>query len=341
MNIFLRISILFSLIYFTYSCSQYHTVVSGDICYSIAIKYQITLNDLMSLNLGLNCQVLYIGKQICIKSSSPSGSCSSYYTVKQGDYCYLIAQNNGISLNDFYNLNNGINCNSLQVGKTVCISGGGDSGDDDTTTNSPPVSPSDNLVTKDEFINAVVSSGYQRPRDEQYINFVTKAGPDGSITSKRELAMFLAQILWESGGLVYLSEIACLQNGCAGSYVTADDYPGQKYYGRGYIQLTWSYNYKAASQDLYNDLRLYTNANQVALNDGIAWAVSFWYWKKNVHSRPGVSSGQFGATTNAINGALECSGPYTSKARQRFEIYKKVLVAFSIFEAPIENGCYN
>ncbi|CAF1122657.1 unnamed protein product [Brachionus calyciflorus] len=258
----------------------------------------------MRLNPGLNCQLLSIGKQICIKSTPPIRSCGKYYTVKPGDYCFMIAQNNGISLIDFNNLNSGINCNSLKVGQTVCIAGG-----------------SGSLVTKDEFLKAVVSSGYKTPRDDQYVNFVSKAAPDG--------------------GFVYLSEIACLQNGCAGSYVTADDYPGQKYYGRGYIQLTWSYNYKAASQDLYNDLRLYTNANQVALDDGISWAVSFWYWKKKVHSRPGVSSGQFGATTNAINGALECSGPFTSKARQRFEIYKKVLVAFSIFEGPIENGCYN
>ena len=31
--------------------------------------------------------------------------------------------------------------------------------------------------------------------------------------------------MWESGGLIYLSELACALNGCAGSYETADDYP--------------------------------------------------------------------------------------------------------------------
>ena len=88
-------------------------------------------------------------------------------------------------------------------------------------------------------------------------------------------------------------------------------------------------------------MRLWTNPAQVSANDNIAWSVSFWYWKVNVHSRPGVSSGQFGVTTNAINGGLECSGPYQDKARKRFDIYKKVLTAFNINEAAIESGCYN
>ena len=235
----------------------------------------------------------------------------------------MIAQNNGISLDEFYNLNRGINCNILQIGQTVCISNSG------------------RFCSRKEFINAVMSNGFRRPRYNQYINFISRASPDGAIATKRELAMFLAQIMWESGGLIYLSELACMLNGCAGSYETADDYPGQRYYGRGYIQLSWAYNYKAASQDLYNDLRLWTNPGQVSSNDNIAWAVSFWFWKKNVHSRPGVSAGHFGVTTHAINGALECSGPYKEKARMRFAIYKKVLAAFNIHEAAIETGCYN
>jgi chitinase len=344
MNIYFTLSLALVIISLTNACSNYHTVISGNTCYDIATLYGISLNDLTSFNPGLNCQMLQIGQKLCVSGSgggSTGGSCSSYYVIKSGDYCYAIAQNNGISLDQFYTLNAGINCNNLQIGQIVCVSGngGGSSGTTSAPITNPPSSGA--LVSSTQFINALVSNGYQRPRDDQYSNFISRAAPDGAITTKRELAMFLSQILWESGGLIYLAEIICLQNGCAGSYQTADDYAGQRYYGRGYIQLTWSYNYRAASQDLYNDLRLYTNPNQVALNDNIAWAVSFWYWKKNVHSRPGVSSGQFGVTTNAINGALECSGPYQDKARKRFDIYKKVLAAFGINEVAIESGCYN
>ena len=104
--------------------------------------------------------------------------------------------------------------------------------------------------------------------------------------------------------------------------------------------MSWWYNYKAASSDLFNDDRLYTDPDQVATNDDIAWAVSFWFWKTNVHSLPGVSDGEFGVTTKAINGALECSGSNYDTAKKRFEIYKIVLTAFNIDEEANENGCY-
>ena len=116
--------------------------------------------------------------------------------------------------------------------------------------------------------------------------------------------MFLAQIIWESSGLQFVEEIACKNNECPDSYKSWDDYPGYynltehilklhvfiilfylnlfkgvRYYGRGYIQLSWSYNYKAASLALFNDLRLYTNPNLVSENDENSWGVSFWYWK--------------------------------------------------------------
>lgn len=328
------------------SCSRYHTVVSGDICWDIAGKYGISLDSLQTLNPGLNCGALQIGQRICVAGGSSggsnggSGSCASQHTVTSGQYCYLIASNYGLTLDSFIALNPGINCNNLQIGQTVCVqagNSGGGGGNGGTT-----VAPSgDALITKAQFITAVTSNGYVTPTDTKYLNLVNQAASKGSITTKRELAMFLAQILWESGGLIYLSELACALNNCAGSYQSADDVPGKYYYGRGYIQLTWSYNYKAASLDLYRDLRLLNNPEQVATNDEIAWAVSFWYWQKHVHNRPGVSAGQFGVTTNAINGALECAGPYKDKAKRRFEIYKNVLKAFSINETPIETGCYN
>ena len=69
--------------------------------------------------------------------------------------------------------------------------------------------------------------------------FIKNAGPDGGITSKTELAMFMAEIMWESGGLYYKAELACKDNNCAGSYVDNVGLSGKYYYGRGYIQLTW------------------------------------------------------------------------------------------------------
>ena len=78
----------------------------------------------------------------------------------------------------------------------------------------------------------------------------------------------------------------------------------------------------------------------MAENDEIAWAVSFWYWKANVHSNKDVLNGHFGSSTKLINGALECNGANTYIAKRRFNLYVATLKAFNINETPIETGCY-
>jgi hypothetical protein len=79
-----------------------------------------------------------------------------------------------------------------------------------------------------EFSNALTFNKYPVPTKAQYDNFVNGASSQGGITSKRELAMFLAQvntikflynsqyffyndfllykIIHESGGLIYKVE---------------------------------------------------------------------------------------------------------------------------------------
>uniref|UniRef100_A0A914EFS5 LysM domain-containing protein n=1 Tax=Acrobeloides nanus TaxID=290746 RepID=A0A914EFS5_9BILA len=50
-------------------------------------------------------------------------ACDKGYTVQSGDTCWAIWTNNGMSEQQFYDLNPGINCNDLQIGQVVCISG--------------------------------------------------------------------------------------------------------------------------------------------------------------------------------------------------------------------------
>ncbi|RWS11900.1 hypothetical protein B4U79_02455, partial [Dinothrombium tinctorium] len=188
------------------------------------------------------------------------------------------------------------------------------------------------------FKNAIEANGYPVPKQEQYKSMVSQARSAGGIASKQELAMFLAQILHESGGLIYKKEIACARTGCPGVYDNGVGYPRRNYYGRGYIQLTHSYNYKAASQDLYGDDRLLRDPDLVSDNENVAWATAFWYWRTRVRNQANVLKFWFGSSTNAINGALECRGAYQDKARRRFEIYKRVLKAFNLNVTPIENG---
>ena len=184
-------------------------------------------------------------------------------------------------------------------------------------------------VDQSTFIKAFENNGYDAPNDTQYYYF--KNGISfGGFTTKRELAMFVAQIMHESGGLKYKEELACVGNKCS-QYGVLN---GKQFYGRGYIQLTWIDNYREASKALCPEdpEKLLRNPELVA-EEEYAWKTAFWFWKKNVHNKPGVQNGLFGASTKAINGAIE-TNPNHPQAKHRFELYKNVFKAFGINEIP-------
>jgi len=47
--------------------------------------------------------------------------CTKTHIVKKGEYCYLIATNNKMTLKQFMSKNQGLNCDKLWVGDKVCI----------------------------------------------------------------------------------------------------------------------------------------------------------------------------------------------------------------------------
>ncbi|RKP36710.1 lysozyme-like domain-containing protein [Dimargaris cristalligena] len=203
------------------------------------------------------------------------------------------------------------------------------------------------------FYQAVMVGGFPRPTPGQCDDFREYATTEGGIVRPREAAMFLTQVLWESNGLRSKEEHVCAGNQCPGNYTTDNDFSYtekqgdqtrtvvNQYYGRGYIQLTWSYNYLAASKSMYGDDRLYKNPQLVASDEMTAWRTSFWFWKQHVHDIKEVQDGQFGASTRAINGGLECDGPYQDKARLRFELYTKILKIVEPDTTPDPAGCYS
>lgn len=306
-------------------CSQYYIVATGDLCVNIAQKYNIDLNTLLSYNIGLNCNNLQIGQQICVVGGE-SDPCMKSYSVVAGDICWNIASSNGLTLDQLLSYNPGLDCSNLKIGQELCLSKG---------SGPTPPTPTGS-ISFEQFNQAVQTCGFQAPSDSLYTSFVSRAPTDGSITTNRELAMFLAEILHESGGLIYKREIRCISDGCPNDYRTPEDDPTLFYYGRGFIQLTWSSNYRSASLALFGDDRLVRNPDLVAQSDDYSWAVSFWFWKVNVHDN--VQGGQFGAATRGINGGLECS-PCRAACLTRFEYYSKILLIFGVDETPDPSGC--
>ena len=92
-----------------------YIVQSGDSLWSIAKKYNISVNSLKSAN-NLNSNLLQIGQKLII----PSDTSYEYYTVKSGDSLWKIANNYGININDLINVNN-LTSDILSIGQVLLI----------------------------------------------------------------------------------------------------------------------------------------------------------------------------------------------------------------------------
>lgn len=92
-----------------------YVVKSGDSLWSIAKKYNITVNELKDAN-NLSSNMLSIGQQLIIPETSEYET----YVVKSGDSLWKIAQNYDVNVNDLIKLNN-LSSDVLQIGQTLLI----------------------------------------------------------------------------------------------------------------------------------------------------------------------------------------------------------------------------
>lgn len=150
-----------------------------------------------------------------------------------------------------------------------------------------------------------------------------------SETQRREAAAFLANIGHESGDLRYVREInqANYSHYCDWGQPYGCPAGQSAYYGKGPMQLSWNFNYKAAGDSLGIDLL--NNPEWVATDPAISWMTAIWYWM--TQSGPGymtphnamVNNHGFGETIRSINGALECGGAGWDKVQARIERYRR------------------
>lgn len=93
---------------------NYYVVKSGDTLWSIARKYNLSVNELKALN-NLSSNALSVGQRLIIGKES-----SNNYVVSAGDTLWAIARKFNVSVDDIKTLNN-LSSNNLSIGMTLKI----------------------------------------------------------------------------------------------------------------------------------------------------------------------------------------------------------------------------
>ncbi|MFI2370408.1 glycoside hydrolase family 19 protein [Streptomyces sp. NPDC018833] len=155
------------------------------------------------------------------------------------------------------------------------------------------------------------------------------ANTGSDTVKKQEAAAFLANVSHETGGLVHVVEqnTANYPHYCDWSQPYGCPAGQAAYYGRGPIQLSWNFNYKAAGDALGIDLL--NNPWRVEREAAVAWKTGLWYW--NTQTGPGtmtphnamVNQAGFGQTIRSINGSLECDGKNPAQVQSRVSKYQQ------------------
>ncbi|CAL5016169.1 unnamed protein product [Urochloa decumbens] len=173
-----------------------------------------------------------------------------------------------------------------------------------------------NFYTRSAFLDAA----------NKYSGF---AHGGSEVQGKREIAAFFAHVTHETGHFCYISEINKSNRYCDPNNRQWPCAAGKYYYGRGPLQISWNYNYGPAGRDIgFDGLG---NPDIVAQNAGIAFKTALWFWMNNVHR---VMPQGFGATTRAINGALECNGNNPAQMNARVGYYRQYCQQLGVDPGP-------
>lgn len=163
-------------------------------------------------------------------------------------------------------------------------------------------------VTQDQLVNILPNA---RTQAGVFISALNAAMERFLINTPTRIAAFLAQVGHESGQLQYVRELG--NNQYLSKYDTGTlalrlgntpeaDGDGQKYRGRGLIQITGRSNYRQCSLGLFGDERLLSLPE---LLEQPQWAAesAAWFWEQNGLNEL-ADRDQFNTITRRINGGL-------------------------------------
>lgn len=101
-----------------------YTIMPGDTLYSIAIRYNTTVNDILMANPRINPYCLRIGQIICVPMPPVPQPCPAGtfpYAIQAGDTFYSIARRYYVSVEELLAANPGVDPNNLRIGQRICI----------------------------------------------------------------------------------------------------------------------------------------------------------------------------------------------------------------------------
>ena len=108
----------------------YHKVKTGENLRQIALRYSVSIEQLMEWN-ALRTTNIYVGQKLTIYTNQavvqpsptppPAPPAKKYYTVRAGDTFGKIAQRNNLTQAQLQRLNPGIKINSINVGQRIRI----------------------------------------------------------------------------------------------------------------------------------------------------------------------------------------------------------------------------
>lgn len=174
-------------------------------------------------------------------------------------------------------------------------------------------------------LGTIMPNAMKSGRAAQYIDSLNAVMAKYHINTPLRMAHFLAQIAHESGELRYTEEIASGSAYDTGAKASSlgntpqKDGDGQRYKGRGLIQLTGRANYTAFAKDTGCDC-----INHPELLAKLPWSVETagWFWKSR-DLNAAADADAFITITKRINGGtngLDSRRAYLTRAKKAFGI---------------------